>query len=37
MIVVVGRVQTDAERREKLVELGQRGAAAAREEPGCIR
>ena len=30
MIVVVGRVRTDAERREELVRLGQTVAAASR-------
>ncbi len=36
MIVVVGRVRTDAERREQLIKLGQTVAAASRQEPGCI-
>lgn len=36
MIVVVGRVQTDAEKRDALVRIGQAVAAASREEPGCI-
>jgi quinol monooxygenase YgiN len=36
MIVVVGRVKTDAERRERLIEVGQRVAQASREEPGCV-
>jgi len=36
MIVVVGRVRTDAERREQLIQIGQAVAAASREEPGCI-
>jgi quinol monooxygenase YgiN len=36
MIVVVGRVRTDARRRARLVEIGQRVAAASRQEPGCI-
>jgi quinol monooxygenase YgiN len=36
MIVVVGRVQTDADRRAELVRIGQRVAAASRQEPGCI-
>src|SRR5438445_405128 len=35
MIVVVGRVRTDAERREALVAIGQRVAAASRAEAGC--
>ena len=36
MIVVVGRVTTDAERRARLLEIGQAVAAASRHEPGCI-
>ncbi|MGZ4184113.1 MAG: putative quinol monooxygenase [Solirubrobacteraceae bacterium] len=36
MIVVVGRVQTDAEKRVDLVRVGQTVAAASRLEPGCI-
>ena len=36
MIVVVGRVSTDAERREQLIEIAQTVAAASRQEPGCI-
>lgn len=36
MIVVVGRVQTDAGRRAELVRIGQAVAAASRLEPGCI-
>lgn len=36
MIVVVGRVQTSPERRDELIELGQRVARASREEAGCI-
>lgn len=36
MIVVVGRVQTDADKREELIRVGQTVAAASREEPGCI-
>ena len=36
MIVVVGRVRTDDERREALIEIGQRVAAASRDEAGCI-
>jgi quinol monooxygenase YgiN len=36
MIVVVGRVQTDADKREALVRVGQAVAAASRAEPGCI-
>ena len=36
MIVVVGKVRTDPERRAELVRVGQRVAAASREEPGCL-
>lgn len=36
MIVVVGRVRTEAAKREELVRLGQAVAAASRTEPGCI-
>ena len=36
MIVVVGRVQTDADRREELIRLGQTLAAASRQDEGCI-
>ena len=36
MIVVVGRVRTDADRRAELVRLGQAVAAASRQEDGCI-
>jgi quinol monooxygenase YgiN len=36
MIVVVGRVQTDPERREELLRVGQRVAATSRQEPGCL-
>jgi quinol monooxygenase YgiN len=36
MIVVVGRVKTDAEKREALVSSGQALAAASRAETGCI-
>ena len=36
MIVVVGRVQTDAEKRDALVRIGQAVAAASRQEAGCI-
>ena len=35
MIVVIGRVKTDAERRERLIDVGQRVAQASRAEPGC--
>jgi quinol monooxygenase YgiN len=36
MIVVVGRVRTDAEKREELIRIGQAVAAASRAEAGCI-
>lgn len=36
MIVVIGRVQTDAERRSDLIRIGQAVAAASRAEDGCI-
>jgi quinol monooxygenase YgiN len=36
MIVVVGRVRTDAGGREALIRIGQTVAAASRAEPGCI-
>lgn len=36
MIVVVGRVQTDAGKRSELLRIGQAVAAASRLEPGCI-
>ena len=36
MIVVVGRVITDADRREALIAVGQAVAAASRAEAGCI-
>jgi quinol monooxygenase YgiN len=36
MIVVVGRVRTDAEKRDALIRVGQTVAAASRSEPGCI-
>jgi quinol monooxygenase YgiN len=36
MIVVVGRVQTDAEKRDALVDVGQTVAAASRQEAECI-
>jgi len=36
MIVVVGRVQTDSEKRAELVRIGQAVAAASRQESGCI-
>jgi quinol monooxygenase YgiN len=36
MIVTVGRVTTDAQRREELVRVGQAVARASRAEEGCI-
>jgi quinol monooxygenase YgiN len=36
MIVVVGRVRTDAERRDELMRIGQAVAETSRTEPGCI-
>ena len=36
MIVVVGRVRTDTDRRAELVRVGQAVAAASRAEAGCI-
>jgi quinol monooxygenase YgiN len=36
VIVVVGRVSTDATRRSELVRIGQAVAAASRTETGCI-
>jgi quinol monooxygenase YgiN len=36
MIVVVGRVRTDDERRSELLRAGQALAAASREEEGCL-
>jgi quinol monooxygenase YgiN len=36
MVVVVGRVRTDAARREALIRVGVTVAAASREEEGCI-
>jgi quinol monooxygenase YgiN len=36
MIVVVGRVSTDDEKREALIRVGQTVARASRAEPGCI-
>ena len=36
MIVVVGRIRTDADRREELVRIGQAVAGASRGESGCI-
>jgi quinol monooxygenase YgiN len=36
MIVVVGRVQTDADKRDALVRIGQTVAVASRAETGCV-
>jgi quinol monooxygenase YgiN len=36
MIVVIGRVRTDADKREQLITLGQAVALASRAETGCI-
>jgi quinol monooxygenase YgiN len=36
MIVVVGRVRTDPDKRDALVRVGQAVAATSRAEPGCI-
>jgi quinol monooxygenase YgiN len=36
MIVVVGRVRSDAEKRDDLIRVGQTVAAASRSEAGCI-
>jgi quinol monooxygenase YgiN len=36
MIVVVGRVRSDADKREALMRVGQAVAAASRAEAGCI-
>lgn len=36
MIVVVGRVQTDADRRAELIRIGQAVARASRADAGCI-
>jgi len=36
MIVVIGRVRTDASKRDELVRIGQAVAAASRAEAGCI-
>ena len=35
MIVVVGRVSTDPEKRDRLIEVAQKVARASREEAGC--
>ena len=36
MIVVVGRVRTDDERREEFLRIGRAGVAASRQDPGCL-
>jgi quinol monooxygenase YgiN len=36
LIVVVGRVQSDADKREELMRIGHAVAGASRNEPGCI-
>jgi quinol monooxygenase YgiN len=36
MIVVVGRVSSDAQKRDELVRIGQAVASASRAEAGCI-
>jgi quinol monooxygenase YgiN len=36
MIVVIGRVQSNAEKRDALVRIGEAVAEASREEAGCI-
>ena len=36
MIVVVGRVKTDAEKREALIQIAHKVAAGSRAEAGCI-
>lgn len=36
MIVVVGRVRTNADKRDDLIRVGQAVAAASRQEAGCI-
>jgi quinol monooxygenase YgiN len=36
MVVVIGRVRTDAARREHLLRIGQEVARASREEAGCL-
>jgi quinol monooxygenase YgiN len=36
MIVVVGRVKTDADKRDEMVRIAQTVAAASRAEAGCI-
>jgi quinol monooxygenase YgiN len=36
MIVVVGQVQSDADKRDELIRIGQAVARSSRMEPGCI-
>ena len=36
MVVVIGRVRTDAARRERLVQIAQEVASASREEAACV-
>jgi quinol monooxygenase YgiN len=36
MIVVIGRVKSDADKRDALLRIGTAVAAASRAEPGCI-
>jgi quinol monooxygenase YgiN len=36
MIVTIGRVTSDADKRDDMVRIGQAVAAASRQEPGCI-
>jgi quinol monooxygenase YgiN len=36
MIVVVGRVQTDPEKRAQMLEVAHKVASASREEEGCV-
>jgi quinol monooxygenase YgiN len=36
VIVVVGRIRTDADRRDALIRIGHTVAQASRAEPGCI-
>lgn len=36
MIVVTGRVRTDADKRDQLIAVAQKVASASREEAGCV-
>jgi quinol monooxygenase YgiN len=36
MVVVVGRVRTDADKRDELIRIGAAVAGASREEAGCV-